>query len=103
MSILRPMYICEFYTITLFFFVYLLSFLVVTLSMLTWWRYDQGPYVAGEKVTAVDLSLAPKLYHLVAVLDHFKNWGVPESLSHVHIYTKVWSCFLQCIYSGGTF
>ncbi|RDX87903.1 Glutathione S-transferase DHAR2, partial [Mucuna pruriens] len=47
-----------------------------------------GPYVAGEKVTAVDLSLAPKLYHLVVVLGHFKNWSVPESLANVHSYTK---------------
>lgn len=88
---------------TLFFFLFICYlFVVVTLPMLTWWRYDQGPYVAGEKVTAVDLSLAPKLYHLVVVLGHFKKWSVPESLSHVHIYTKVWSCFLQCIYFGGT-
>lgn len=47
-----------------------------------------GPFVAGEKVTAVDLSLAPKLYHLEVVLGHFKKWSVPESLTHVHNYTK---------------
>ncbi|KAI4351114.1 hypothetical protein L6164_005499 [Bauhinia variegata] len=48
-----------------------------------------GPYVAGEKVTAVDLSLAPKLYHLVVALGHFKNWTIPESFTHVHKYTKL--------------
>ncbi|CAJ1977724.1 unnamed protein product [Sphenostylis stenocarpa] len=48
-----------------------------------------GPFVAGEKVTAVDLSLAPKLYHLVVVLGHFKKWSIPESLAHVHNYTQL--------------
>ncbi|GAU12147.1 hypothetical protein TSUD_01130 [Trifolium subterraneum] len=48
-----------------------------------------GPFVAGEKVSAVDLSLAPKLYHLVVALDHFKNWAIPESLTSVHNYIKL--------------
>ncbi|CAL0313008.1 unnamed protein product [Lupinus luteus] len=48
----------------------------------------QGPYVAGEKVTSVDLALAPKLYHLVIALGHFKNWVIPESLAHFHNYIK---------------
>ncbi|KAG4906489.1 hypothetical protein JHK82_055132 [Glycine max] len=30
----------------------------------------------------------PKLYHLVVALSHFKNWNIPESLRHVHNYTK---------------
>ncbi|KAG9453855.1 hypothetical protein H6P81_006759 [Aristolochia fimbriata] len=47
-----------------------------------------GPYIAGEKVTAADLSLAPKLYHLEIALGHFKNWTVPENLTAVHNYTK---------------
>ncbi|KAK1271173.1 Glutathione S-transferase DHAR2 [Acorus gramineus] len=47
-----------------------------------------GPYVNGENVSAVDLSLAPKLYHLEVTLGHFKNWTVPEDLAHVHAYMK---------------
>ncbi|KAJ4719806.1 Glutathione S-transferase [Melia azedarach] len=47
-----------------------------------------GPFIAGEKVTAVDLSLAPKLYHLQVALEHFKKWTVPENLTHVHEYLK---------------
>ncbi|PWA35974.1 dehydroascorbate reductase 2 [Artemisia annua] len=47
-----------------------------------------GPYVNGRKKTAVDLSLAPKLYHLEVALGHFKKWTVPETLTHVHMYTK---------------
>ncbi|MED6157709.1 Glutathione S-transferase dhar1, mitochondrial [Stylosanthes scabra] len=50
---------------------------------------NHGPFVAGEKVTAVDLSLAPKLYHLVVALDHFKNWTIPQDLANVHNYTKL--------------
>ncbi|CAI9296028.1 unnamed protein product [Lactuca saligna] len=49
---------------------------------------NHGPYVNGEKITAVDLSLAPKLYQLVVALPHFKNWTIPESLIHVHNYTN---------------
>ncbi|KAH9615668.1 hypothetical protein KSS87_022520 [Heliosperma pusillum] len=48
-----------------------------------------GPYICGEKVTAVDMSLAPKLYHLEVALGHFKSWSVPENLTHVRNYMKV--------------
>ncbi|KAG5557333.1 hypothetical protein RHGRI_007551 [Rhododendron griersonianum] len=48
-----------------------------------------GPYVNGENICAVDLSLAPKLFHLDVVLEHFKGWKVPESLTHVHKYMKI--------------
>ncbi|ESQ27611.1 hypothetical protein EUTSA_v10019864mg [Eutrema salsugineum] len=47
-----------------------------------------GPFVAGESVTAVDLSLAPKLYHLMVALGHYKNWSAPESLTSVRNYAK---------------
>ncbi|XP_058182416.1 uncharacterized protein LOC131300535 [Rhododendron vialii] len=48
-----------------------------------------GPYINGESVCAVDLSLAPKLYHLEVTLDHFKSWKIPESLTHVNNYIKL--------------
>ena len=48
-----------------------------------------GPFVAGDKVTVVDLSLASKLYHLETTLGHFKDWCVPESLTNVRDYMKV--------------
>ncbi|KAI5428381.1 hypothetical protein KIW84_033390 [Lathyrus oleraceus] len=66
-------------------------------NMLEVCMVTQGPYVAGEKVTAVDLSLAPNLYHVVVALGHFKNWTIPESLTHVHNYIKVSGCFRQCM------
>ncbi|XVF23789.1 hypothetical protein REPUB_Repub13aG0069500 [Reevesia pubescens] len=48
----------------------------------------QGPFIAGEKITAVDLSLGPKFYHLEITLGHFKKWTIPESLTNVHNYLK---------------
>ncbi|XP_052312456.1 glutathione S-transferase DHAR2, partial [Populus trichocarpa] len=48
-----------------------------------------GPFIAGEKITAVDLSLAPKLYHLEVALAHFKNWTIPDKLTHVLNYIKL--------------
>ncbi|EOA38506.1 hypothetical protein CARUB_v10010286mg [Capsella rubella] len=49
-------------------------------------KSHEGPFIAGERVSAVDLSLAPKLYHLQVALGHFKSWSVPSSLPHVHNY-----------------
>ncbi|PON75328.1 S-crystallin [Parasponia andersonii] len=48
-----------------------------------------GPYVAGEKISAVDLSLAPKLHHLDVALEHFKKWTVPAELTHFHNYKNL--------------
>lgn len=45
-----------------------------------------GPFIDGEKISAVDLSLAPKLYHLKIALGHFKNWSIPEELSYLNTY-----------------
>ncbi|CAL9097392.1 unnamed protein product [Musa acuminata var. zebrina] len=50
---------------------------------------DHGPFVNGEKISAVDLSLAPKLFHLEVTLAHFKAWSVPENLTCVQNYMKV--------------
>ncbi|KAH0979797.1 hypothetical protein GBA52_006974 [Prunus armeniaca] len=48
-----------------------------------------GPYIAGEKITAADISLAPKLFHLKVALGHFKKWTVPEDLTSYHKYTEL--------------
>uniref|UniRef100_A0A3Q7JLN2 glutathione transferase n=1 Tax=Solanum lycopersicum TaxID=4081 RepID=A0A3Q7JLN2_SOLLC len=48
-----------------------------------------GPYVNGQNVYSVDMSLAPKLYHLEVALEHFKKWSVTECLSHVRNYMKL--------------
>lgn len=50
----------------------------------------QGPFINGETISAADLSLAPKLYHMEIALGHYKNWSVPDSLSHVKKYMKVY-------------
>lgn len=49
----------------------------------------KGPYINGENISAADFSLAPKLFHLVVVLDHFKGWRIPEIFTNVHAYTKL--------------
>ena len=61
------------------------------------WCLQGHPYISGKNVSAVDLSLAPKLFHLVVALEHFKRWKVPESLSSVHAYTKVHKCSSDCV------
>ena len=48
-----------------------------------------GPYINGENVSAADLSLGPKLFHLQVALENFKGWKIPENLTSVHAYTKV--------------
>ena len=48
-----------------------------------------GPFVAGERFTAVDAAAAPRLYHLRIALSHFKQWSIPASLTHVLDYIKV--------------
>ncbi|XP_015880267.3 glutathione S-transferase DHAR3, chloroplastic [Ziziphus jujuba] len=49
---------------------------------------ENGPFVNGKEVSAVDLSLGPKLYHLEIALGHYKNWTIPDSLPYVKSYTK---------------
>ena len=51
-------------------------------------KSHDGPFIAGEKVSAVDLSLAPKLYHLEMALGHYKKWSVPESLTNFRSYAN---------------
>ncbi|TVU11920.1 hypothetical protein EJB05_45531 [Eragrostis curvula] len=49
---------------------------------------DNGPFINGETISAADLSLGPKLYHMEISLGHYKNWSVPDSLAHVKSYMK---------------
>ncbi|XP_028072192.1 uncharacterized protein LOC114274471 isoform X1 [Camellia sinensis] len=49
---------------------------------------ENGPFVDGKRVSAADLSLGPKLYHLEISLGHYKNWSVPDSLPCVKSYMK---------------
>lgn len=49
----------------------------------------KGPLINGKVVSAADLSLGPKLYHLEISLGHYKNWSVPDSLTYVKSYMKV--------------
>ncbi|MQM17334.1 hypothetical protein Taro_050303 [Colocasia esculenta] len=61
---------------------------------------ENGPFINGERISAADLSLGPKLYHLEIALGHYKNWAVPESLAYVRNYMKVFSlaeCGTVCL------
>ncbi|KAK6927848.1 Glutathione S-transferase, N-terminal, partial [Dillenia turbinata] len=49
---------------------------------------DNGPLINGKEVSAADLSLGPKLYHLEIALGHYKKWSVPDSLPYVKSYMK---------------
>ncbi|KAL0699712.1 hypothetical protein Bca4012_055834 [Brassica carinata] len=51
-------------------------------------KSHDGPFIAGGRVTEVDLNLAPKLHYLEVALGHFKNWSVPGNLPHVDGYMK---------------
>ncbi|KAL8038320.1 hypothetical protein ABFS82_11G099500 [Erythranthe guttata] len=49
---------------------------------------ENGPFINGELISAADLSLAPKLYHLEIALGHYKKWSIPDSLTYVNSYMK---------------
>ncbi|KAJ4960399.1 hypothetical protein NE237_020309 [Protea cynaroides] len=49
---------------------------------------ENGPFINGEEISAADLALGPKLYHLEIALGHYKNWSVPDSLPYVKSYMK---------------
>ena len=66
------------------------------------WRWKQGLYIAGEKITSIDLSLAPKLYHLDVALGYFKKWTEPKSLTHFHKYKEVYN-FYTLLCTGRSF
>lgn len=51
--------------------------------------FGKGPFINGKEISAADLSLGPKLYHLEIALGHYKNWSVPDSLPYVKSYMKV--------------
>lgn len=49
---------------------------------------ENGPFINGKDISAADLSLGPKLYHLEIALGHYKKWSVPDSLPHLKTYMK---------------
>ncbi|KAF5176989.1 Chloride intracellular channel protein [Thalictrum thalictroides] len=49
---------------------------------------ENGPFINGKDVSAPDLALGPKLYHLEIALSYYKNWSIPDSLSYTKSYMK---------------
>ncbi|KAJ6849352.1 glutathione S-transferase DHAR3, chloroplastic-like [Iris pallida] len=62
--------------------------LLAELSSFNDYIKENGPFINGDMISATDLSLAPKLYHMEIALGHYKNWSVPESLPYVKSYMK---------------
>ncbi|XP_078433059.1 putative glutathione S-transferase DHAR1, cytosolic isoform X1 [Wolffia australiana] len=62
--------------------------LVAELTSFDEYLKDNGPFIDGERVSAADLSLGPKLYHLEIALGHYKGWSIPDSLTFVKAYTQ---------------
>ncbi|XP_022769994.1 glutathione S-transferase DHAR3, chloroplastic [Durio zibethinus] len=58
------------------------------LSLFNDYIKENGPFINGEKISAADLSLGPKLYHLEIALGHYKKWSVPASLPYAKSYMK---------------
>ncbi|GAQ81429.1 hypothetical protein KFL_000800080 [Klebsormidium nitens] len=48
----------------------------------------EGPFIAGSKITQVDVALIPKLYHTKVALKALKGWEIPAKLENVHKYVK---------------
>jgi glutathione S-transferase len=46
------------------------------------------PFVAGEKLTGVDLALAPKLYHATIALPYYRNWSIPQEFTSLLSYIE---------------
>lgn len=62
---------------------------LITLNFVLQFFWVKGPFINGRAISAVDLSLGPKLYHMDIALGHYKNWTVPESLPDLKSYMKV--------------
>lgn len=65
------------------------DFFPINLKIYTKYFFSQGPFINGKDISAADLSLGPKLYHLEIVLGHYKKWAVPDSLNFLKSYLKV--------------
>ncbi|RAL53037.1 hypothetical protein DM860_016272 [Cuscuta australis] len=49
---------------------------------------ENGPFINGKEVSAADLSVGPKLFHMEIALGYYKKWSVPDSLVYVKSYMK---------------
>lgn len=45
-----------------------------------------GPFLQGADISAADLALGPKLYHLQIALKEYKNWELPAKLVAIRRY-----------------
>ncbi|KAL6575384.1 putative glutathione S-transferase dhar2, chloroplastic [Orobanche minor] len=62
--------------------------LLAELGDLNGYLEDNGPFINEKVISAADLSLAPKLYHLEIALGHYKRWSIPTALTYLNSYMK---------------
>lgn len=62
--------------------------LVSELTVFNDYLKDNGPFINGEKISAADLSLGPKLFHVKIALGHYKKWSIPSHLTYLDNYIK---------------
>ncbi len=60
-----------------------------------WQAFDRSPCRSLKARVmhnrcATDLALAPRLYHTRVALGHYKGWKIPDNLTAVHEYIKLW-------------
>ncbi|GLC33553.1 Glutathione S-transferase dhar1 [Pleodorina starrii] len=49
---------------------------------------EQGPLFGGQQINATDAAVAPKLYHIIVALKHFKNWDMPPEFAAINKYME---------------
>lgn len=45
-----------------------------------------GPLFGGKSINATDAVIAPKMYHTIVALKHFKQWQLPAQMSAIQRY-----------------
>ncbi|KAJ7522735.1 hypothetical protein O6H91_18G024700 [Diphasiastrum complanatum] len=48
----------------------------------------KNPFMNGRFPSMLDMDLAPKLYHLIVALKHFKKWTIPLEFTYLDAYIK---------------
>lgn len=47
-----------------------------------------GPFLLGDKVSAWDCNLAPKLHHIMVAAPHYKDFQIPDECANIWAYMQ---------------
>lgn len=50
----------------------------------------QGPFIAGEDFTAVDINVVPLLVNFIVACNHFKDYNFFEDMPNIRTYCEVY-------------